>query len=135
MRKVTAKKVLRKARATAKKIVRTARKTAKKIIRSARRTAKKLRQKKRVSHKRRAQSSVDLYNIDTQITYAVDALSRHSPTVAQNFGSLILQYVREMRRMGHRITLNEFYNYLVEINYPDDDYLDELAQLIAPDYD
>lgn len=134
MRKVTAKKVLRKARATAKKIIRSARKTAKKIIRSARRTAKKLRQK-RVSHTRRAQSSVDLYNIDTQITYAVDALSRHSPTVAQNFGSLILQYVREMRRMGHRITLNEFYNYLVEINYPDDDYLDELAQLIAPDYD
>ncbi len=80
-------------------------------------------------------SRVNLYDINTQIRMALDSLQDYDDTTARNYSDLILEYVRTRRQYGQRITLDEFYNYLDEIEYPNLDYLDDLANLIAPDYD
>jgi hypothetical protein len=40
-----------------------------------------------------------------------------------------------MKQAGRKITLNDFYDFLNDIEYPNLDYLEDLASLIAPDYD
>lgn len=80
-------------------------------------------------------SHVNLYDINTQIRLAIDALQNYDNVTTKNYGALILEYVLTMKQAGRKITLNDFYDFLNDIEYPNLDYLEDLASLIAPDYD
>lgn len=118
------------------------RKSSRKSTRRARKSNQKRVTKKYVRVPRRKGSAsqagtshINLYDINTQIRLAIDALQDYNNVTAKNYSELILEYVLTMRQAGRKITLNDFYEFLDVINYPNLDYLEDLASLISPDYD